>query len=291
MSDAVRTEAPHVATAEAPVPNWGRQLSAGYGTASWNRRNADEISQTIPHHLVLFSFKPYANRESRLGGSRIRVASAASGSCEIVPAGADYWARWQEEKEVAAFSLSQPWLDRLAQDGLDLPAANVFADALPVIDRRVALLGKMLRENLRSDEGPKMQGLELDSLLNLLGVHLLRQYGVARPPKDLGGLSDRQFRQVRDVMHAHLAEGVRLEEIAQVVGLSSSQLLRSFRKRTGTSPHQYLTRLRLDHARALIVEGPMPLSEVALACGFSSQSHLTATMRREDGLTPGALRA
>ncbi|RYE61411.1 MAG: AraC family transcriptional regulator [Rhizobiaceae bacterium] len=220
----------------------------------------------------------------------IRTASAASGCCEIVPAGADYWARWHEPKEVAAFSLSQPWLDGLAQSDLDLPAATVVADALPVVDRRVGLIGGMLRDELRSGTHGTMAGLELDSLLNLLGIHLIRQYGVARPQKDLGGLSDRQFRQVRDHMQAHLTLGVRLEDLASLVGLSSSQLLRSFRRRTGTSPHQYFTRLRLDEARALIVNGPLPLAEIALTCGFSSQSHLTAIMRREDGLTPGALR-
>ncbi len=290
MSDPFRIEAPHVATAEAPVPNWGRLVSSGYGTAAWNRRGADEISQTIPHHLVLFSFRPYSDRESRLGGTRIRTVSAASGSCEIVPAGADYWARWHDDKEVAAFSLSHQWLDRLAQQDLDLPAATVFADALPVMDQRVAMLGKMLREGLRATTDDKVQDLELDSLLNLLGVHLLKRYGVARARKDVGGLSDRQLGQVRAFMSARLAEGVRLDEIARIVGLSSSQLLRSFRKRTGTTPHQYLTRLRLDHARALIVGTSTALAEVALSCGFSSQSHLTAIMRREDGFTPGNLR-
>ena len=291
MSDSVPSGTPHVATADAPIPNWGRLVTSDFGTAAWNRREADEISQTIPHHLVLLSFKPFSNRESRLGGTRIRTASAASGACEIVPAGADYWARWHESKEVAAFSLSQEWLDRLAQSDLDLPAATVIADALPIVDRRVAMFGGILRDELRANSHTTMAGLELDSLLNLLGIHIIKQFGVARPQKDLGGLSDRQFRRVRDYMSTNLGGGVKLEDIASLVALSSSQLLRSFRRRTGSSPHQYLTRLRLDHARALIVDGPLPLAEIALACGFSSQSHLTAIMRREDGLTPGALRA
>jgi AraC family transcriptional regulator len=290
MSQRSASELPHVATADMPVPNWGRLVRSGFGSAAWNRRDADEISQSIPHHLVLLSFKPFTDRESRLGGSRIRTASAASGSCEIVPAGADYWARWHESKEVAAFSLSQQWLDRVAQSDLDLPAATVNADALPIVDRRVALIGGMLRDELRSSPDATMANLELDSLLNLLGIHLIKHYGAVRPQRDLGGLSDRQFRHVREFMVAHLTDGVRLDALADVVGLSSSQLMRSFRRRTGTSPHQYFTRLRLDHARSLIVGGRRTLVDIALSCGFSSQSHLTAIMHREDGLTPGALR-
>lgn len=291
MSDPSSVGPPHVATAEVPVPNWGRLVSSEYGTAAWNRRDADEISQTIPHHLVLLSFKPFSNRESRLGGTRVRSASAASGSCEIVPAGADYWSRWHEPKEVSAFALSQDWLDRVAQSDLDLPYATVNTDALPIVDRRVALIGGMLRDELRSSANAQMASLELDSLLNLLGIHLIKQYGIARAQKDLGGLSDRQFRQVRDYMTANITDGVKLDVLATLVGLSSSQLMRSFRRRTGTSPHQYFMRLRLDHARTMIVGGSLPLVDIALTCGFSSQSHLTAIMRREDGLTPGALRA
>ncbi|KQT92693.1 hypothetical protein ASG60_21180 [Methylobacterium sp. Leaf469] len=282
---------PDVATAEDPVPNWGRLVRTDFGTAAWNKRDAGEISQTIPHHLVLFSFAPFANRETRLGGTRIRTASATSGMCEIVPAGADYWARWHEHKEVAAFALSERWLDKVAQDSFDLPSATVMSDALPVLDRRVAILGEMLRDELRCDADTGMPDLQLDSLLNLLGFHLLKQYG-ARSVKQVGaGLSDRQFRRLRDYMSANFAGTVKLDDIASVVGLSSSQLLRTFRQRTGTSPHQYLTRMRLDHARTLILGGPMSLAEIALTCGFSSQSHLTSVMRREDGLTPGALRA
>jgi AraC family transcriptional regulator len=274
-----------------PVPNWGRLVSSEYGTAAWNRRDADEISQTIPHHLVLLSFKPFRNRESRLAGTRVRTASAASGACEIVPAGADFWSRWHEPKEVSAFALSQDWLDRVAQSDLDLPTATINADALPLVDRRVALLGGMLRDELRSGTHATMGSLELDSLLNLLGIHLIKQYGVVRSQKDLGGLSDRQLRRVRDFMVTHITEGVKLEVLAGLVGLSSSQLMRSFRRSTGTSPHQYFMRLRLDQARTMIVGGPLALADIALMCGFSSQSHLTAIMRREDGFTPGALRA
>lgn len=282
---------PHVATADKPVPDWGRLVRSEIGTAAWNRRDADEISQTIPHHLVLLSFKPFSNRESRLGGTRVRSASAASGSCEIVPAGADYWSRWHEPKEVSAFALSQDWLDRVAQSDLDLPTATVNADALPIVDRRVALIGGMLRDELRSGAHATMASLELDSLFNLLGIHIIKQYGIFRPKKEMGGLSDRQLRQVRDYMLAHITDGVKLEDLAGLVCLSSSQLMRSFRRCTGTSPHQYFMRLRLDQARVMIVGGPLPLADIALTCGFSSQSHLTAIMRREDGLTPGALRA
>ena len=88
MSDPRPTGTPHIATAAMPVPNWGRQVSSEFGTASWNRRDADEISQTIPHHIVLLSFKPINNRElscpllSGPSTMRVWIKEGTTNACE-----------------------------------------------------------------------------------------------------------------------------------------------------------------------------------------------------------------
>ena len=287
------TRAPHVATADAPVPNWGRLVATGSGTAAWNRRHPDEIAQTIPHHLVLFSFRSFARRETRLGGARIRTAAALGGATEIVPAYADYWARWHEDKEVAAFSLRADWLDRLAQERLGRDRVELCADALPVIDPQVAVLGRMLRDELsRGDDWPFLE-LKLDAMFQLLGAHLLQFYGqMGRPlPSQKGGLGPRRWRDVRAYLDANVAAPVRLDELASVAGLSPSYFLRAFARETGTTPHRYLVRLRLERTRELLTATKLPLAEVAATAGFASQSHMTNLMRREHGMTPGQVRA
>jgi AraC family transcriptional regulator len=59
-----------------------------------------------------------------------------------------------------------------------------------------------------------------------------------------------------------------------------------FRLSAGESPHRFLLRRRVERAKCLLREGRSPLGEVALACGFSSQSHLTARFRELTGVTP-----
>jgi AraC family transcriptional regulator len=56
------------------------------------------------------------------------------------------------------------------------------------------------------------------------------------------------------------------------------------------SPHQYVLRMRVKRALALLLETDMAIAGVAARTGFSSQSHLTSTMARIDGRTPGAVR-
>lgn len=90
----------------------------------------------------------------------------------------------------------------------------------------------------------------------------------------------------RHYLEDHLAEMVGSEELEGVTGLDRYELARHFRTLLGTSPYRYLTMRRLDRARALIRAGE-PLAEVAAACGFADQSHMTRQFKRTYGLSPG----
>jgi len=88
----------------------------------------------------------------------------------------------------------------------------------------------------------------------------------------------------------HLSEQwdqrVTLAELAAVAGLSRFELVRRFGDQNGVSPHAFQTNLRVDHARALLASGLAP-AEVAAACGFADQPHLTRVFKRAVGVSPG----
>ena len=60
--------------------------------------------------------------------------------------------------------------------------------------------------------------------------------------------------------------------------------------RTGLSPYRFVTERRLDRARHLLSTSRLPISEIALACGFSSQQHLTSALSAKLGTTPLKIR-
>ncbi|MFG2791924.1 helix-turn-helix domain-containing protein [Streptomyces sp. NPDC048419] len=72
--------------------------------------------------------------------------------------------------------------------------------------------------------------------------------------------------------------------------MSVSQFARQFKARTGSPPHRYLVRLRVDQAARLLRAGTMPIAQVAAACGFSHQEHLSRVLRSHPGTPPAALR-
>ncbi|WP_299657916.1 helix-turn-helix domain-containing protein [uncultured Tateyamaria sp.] len=95
---------------------------------------------------------------------------------------------------------------------------------------------------------------------------------------------------VRDYVQAHLEGNVGLEDASALLQRDIYGFGRAFKAATGQTFHQYLTRMRVDKARHLLTETTMPLIEIAYACGFSSQAHLTTVMGRHLGLTPGVIR-
>jgi AraC family transcriptional regulator len=131
-----------------------------------------------------------------------------------------------------------------------------------------------------------------DHLTGMLAAQLVHRHRVGsaavRPARS--GLSARQLAAVRELMEQRLAEPLPIADLALTAALSSSQFTRQFRVSTGQSPHQYLLKLRLERACRLLRAGSAPIAEVAVACGFSHQEHLTRVMRARLGTTPAALR-
>jgi AraC family transcriptional regulator len=134
----------------------------------------------------------------------------------------------------------------------------------------------------------------LDHLGGLLAAHLVRRHSTRRatvPPADpTTGLTGTQLARVRDMMDSRLAEPLPLADLAAVTGLSVSQFTRRFKAATGQTPHRFLVRLRVEAACRLLRAASLPIAQVATACGFSHQEHLTRVMRTQLGTTPAALR-
>lgn len=85
---------------------------------------------------------------------------------------------------------------------------------------------------------------------------------------------------------AHFAEALRLEDVCAAANLSSSYLIRTFKKRFGVAPHEYQTNRRIQHAKARLKEG-LSISQVALETGFADQAHFQRTFKRLTAATPG----
>lgn len=114
--------------------------------------------------------------------------------------------------------------------------------------------------------------------------------------KELGGgleqvaqeLLSPWLRQVLEAMRRELHLGVS-EHIANS-GYSPAQFRRHFKQAMGCSPQEYLTRIRLEHARHLLMAASRPVSEVAGEAGFANLEHFTRQFKKAYGMTPSHFR-
>jgi AraC-like DNA-binding protein len=83
---------------------------------------------------------------------------------------------------------------------------------------------------------------------------------------------------------------VPLKEVARECGLSVSHFSHAFRRTIGAAPHNWLLTHRVEVAKERLRDRRLPLLEVALACGFTDQSHMTRVFTRIVGVSPGAWR-
>ena len=138
--------------------------------------------------------------------------------------------------------------------------------------------------------------LYADSLAIALAMQLVRRYSSL---KDVhigsGGMAPHKLRKAIGLIDHHLAEEeegrVALRVVAKEVGMSYFHFSRAFKQSMGMSPTNYIAERRIERAKKLLQETELPISEIALRAGFSSQSHFTTSFRRVAGATPKAFRA
>jgi AraC family transcriptional regulator len=94
------------------------------------------------------------------------------------------------------------------------------------------------------------------------------------------------LRRTHELLRSKYASKLTLNEIAATAGVNPSHLARAFRRHFHCSIGEYLRRLRIEAAIALIVKGNTPLAEIATVVGFCDQSHFTNAFRKQTGATP-----
>lgn len=90
----------------------------------------------------------------------------------------------------------------------------------------------------------------------------------------------------RDFLHSTYTERPDLAQVASVACMSQPQLIRQFKTVFQTTPHQYLTDIRLMHASRLLKTTDSPLSEIVLSCGFENVSSFCRLFKKQFGLQP-----
>lgn len=239
-------------------------------------------------HLVTLPLTGGCNGEIRTASGFSTRGLTRGGVC-VIPAGLPYSARLEGESEHLALYLKPSLLLRVASETRAARSFEVVERHAPS-DPVIRSVGLALLAELES-EAPGGR-LYAESLANVLAVHLLRHYTAAggSAQRFTGGLSGRRLRRVMAFIADNYESDLSLADLANVAGMSAFHFAREFKRTTGTPPHQYLIKFRVERAKALLTESEMPLVEISSRSGFSHQSHFTRLFRRLTGTTPQSYR-
>ncbi|HUZ18874.1 MAG TPA: XylR family transcriptional regulator [Spirochaetia bacterium] len=121
--------------------------------------------------------------------------------------------------------------------------------------------------------------------------HSIRALGVKkRISTDVLAVDDKQIAQSVTYMHEHAGENIKVDDILRVVPLSRRVFERRFKKALNRTPHRELNRIRIEHARALLLQTDMQVGEIAERLGFRHTEYLTVMFKQETGITPREFR-
>lgn len=195
--------------------------------------------------------------------------------------------RWDRRNQIIYLNLT-PELLSLHMAALVETNCVELTPHFAVQDQLIYQIGLALQSELRSQgSGGRLYA---ETMANSLTVHLLRHYSTqGHRTVNLeykGGLSQHKLRLVTDYINDHLERELSLKELAEVSQLSHYHFSHAFKQSTKLSPHQYVIQQRVERAKQLLQARKMSISEVALICGFTHQSHLHRHFKRLTGVTP-----
>lgn len=167
------------------------------------------------------------------------------------------------------------------------PCAALSGRSFDLTGPQLALLRQMLAEN----NAAKYAHDSMESLLRLLLISLLRSEQTRRSgqPKALPATSRTEQRiadQLIQTISAHPGQKLTLQQLANLVHISTTYLHRIFRTQLGMTPGVYLAKVRIEESKLLLRDGALSMGEIAKQLGFPSQQQFSRQFRTVAGMTP-----
>lgn len=258
------------------------------------RRHGTEALEVPPldsHLLILYQGRATVEMVAQIGEQQLE-RQLRPGALALVPVGQLSAWQWRgtapPTHDALHIYLDPVRLGDAAETGAE---PGELTGVFGAYDPQLVMLGGAFLDELTQRRVGEQ--LYVDALTTMLAVHLLRQYALERPlPLEAprGTLAATELQRLTEYIEAMLAQPLSLAELAALVHLSSHHFARVFKRSTGQSPHQYVLARRVERARQLLLNGDLPVAEIAALVGFADQSHLAAHLRRQLGLTPRQLR-
>jgi AraC family transcriptional regulator len=163
---------------------------------------------------------------------------------------------------------------------VEMPCIFSFDDP---VSRELSL--SMLAEAQTQGTAARMY---VESAAMVLAQRLMNRRSVT--PTSKSGLPPAVLQRAKEFLHDGLDRNPGVAELSAAVGMNVHHFSRLFKRSTGLAPYQYLSNIRLEHAKKLLTEGRSQIIEIAFETGYSNPSQFSAFFRKRTGLSPSDFR-
>lgn len=278
----------------------GNRLVRNSEDAGWQSLHAAVFEEApfhateaaLGHPSLIYHMSRPTRVTRRIRSERAETALIGPRRICITPGDAETYWRHAGNPEILQIYLRESVLSQALEEACDRDASSVrlvprFAVSDPLLEQLALTIIAALEDGRAEDT------LYIDTMASMIAVHLARRHSTRTVPERRlvrDGLTRQRVQRLLDYIEAHLGDDLRLSCMADEVELSPFYLARMFKAEIGKSPHQYVLERRVSRARELLRDTALPIAEVAVAVGFSSQSHLSTWFRRIVGVSPAAYR-
>jgi AraC family transcriptional regulator len=275
-----------------PLTSLGELPAAASITRAWGRLRlmrleggpSESPDFRLLHHFVALNLGNDSACEVRVEDGPWTKCSFSHHFFIFIPAGVQHAARGLPNKvmllEVGA-QFGESVL-KACGDGV------VFRPLICVEDDVVAHIMLALADEARG-AGPQEQ-VHTEALGTALISRLALHGAAAPPPQAAGALSAARLHRVLDHVAGHLDAPPSLSTLADLAGMELFRFVRAFKCSTGLSPHRYVLDARITHAKDLLRNRALSITDAAIRTGFATPSHFAVTFRRLTGMSPGEFR-
>jgi len=260
----------------------------GMGSAIWSNCHGQASYDKPGHHTLSYYLQGGENTRRILNSGHL--SGAADKLC-LMPQ--DHRSDWAFSTQFCFyhFYFEQSHLQNFAEQVFDKEGRHIELKEITFADD--PFVSQLIRQTMMKldwqNSADKLMSAHAQQMLLL---HLVRQYchQPIKLPTKLGGLSPVNQRKVCDFIEAHLSRSFTLSELAELTQLSEFHFARMFKASFDCTPHQYVLSRRVELAKQLLANSRLTLADIAFACGFSSQQHLSLQFKQRVGVTPAVFR-
>jgi AraC family transcriptional regulator len=278
----------------------GNRLIAHSQDAGWRSLHAAILEeapfsakeQPIRHPSLIYHLSRPTQVTRKVEGAASETALIGPRRICLTPGEAS--TQWQHagHPEILQVYLRQSIYEAAVSEiyGCDSSGAELvprFAILDPLLEQLAIAITNALRDGSAGD------GLYVDTIAQMMAVHLARTHSSrSRPTRILPAkpLPSWKMRRVIEYIEDNLDGDLSLQAMAEEVDISPLYLARAFKAAVGQSPHQYVLARRIERAKELLRNTDLPVVDVSLSSGFSSQSHLSHWFIRQVGVSPAVYR-